>query len=736
MKEQLHKKDIQYIRNMLIRHSMYFILFSLLVVMTYIPIYSYVYNNALNNIIESCSNIFDKNITTLDSSLTALRMAVNGTYTDPKFNNLKYNRKEENPIIITSLPDTLKYILINQPLLGDAAILLPNKTIVSRTRFFNTNEYFDYYPQFLSCEDLTYDEWIDMLYQQRFLPAMDYYSVDYGSYSAITYSAYWFYSEHGNVYTSDKLFFATLPIPSLEKMFLADMGADSWIYISDASGTLLYASDYYQKKGYEILSATTNQHGLNIQVGISDAFIKENMRPVRMMFYLFGGSILLLLAITTVWVTSRTSRPLYSVLNAIFASTHIRQFYKTETDHIPHYSGNYTAIAHSLQAVDLQLEEYCQLIDQQQEQLRHQVLNSALQNGLYTPEGQTQFQRHFPNFPENYQLAVITYNIQGAPTATGEACLQWQNVNGIRNYLQRYPETVIVHAISSNIFLLVLPVTRDADWDQRLVNLCKALDSSKEICRCQISAVYQSPQKLVLAYQNLFHQLSSPETAPSVCDESEITALPLSMSLLQIIYAALSNGNYTMATSALKKCVDGFPEGQNIMLIQHTYNMLMRMLVQLKLENPTLLFSVELPLLQCPDQAELLLDHFLPCFRIICDYMQVKLKPESKSVTSEILSYIEENLGDCSLCIDKLKDIFGVSSSTLQKLVKDATSLSVSAYIEQLRLTMAYNLLREKVPVQEVAQRCGFSSHNSFFKAFKRFYGLAPSQIDKLSGSP
>lgn len=255
------------------------------------------------------------------------------------------------------------------------------------------------------------------------------------------------------------------------------------------------------------------------------------------------------------------------------------------------------------------------------------------------------------------------------------------------------------------------------------------MEHSKETCSFKISTAYQSPQKLVLAYQNLWHQVRALDAVSS--DKAESTGHPLSISFLQIIYSALSNGNYAMAASTLKKYIDEFSEGQNIILIQHTHNILMCILVQLKLENPTLLLSVELPFLQCPSRAELLLEHFLPCFRIICDHMQVKSKPESGSASSEILSYIEKNLGDSSLCIDKLKDVFGISSGTLQKLIREATSLSVSAYIEQLRLTMAYNLLREKMPVQEVAQKCGFASHNSFFKAFKRFYGLAPSQIDK-----
>lgn len=730
MREKFQQKDMRSIYSMLIRHSMYFILFSLLVILTYIPIYAYVSSNARSNIIESCSNLYSKNIDTLDSNLLAVRMAVNATYIDPKFENLKYNREDNNPNIIMSLPNTLKFMLINQTLLGDAAILLSNGTIVSRTRFLNANAHFDYYPQLLSCEDLTYEEWTALLYQLRFLPVMDYYSVDYGSYSAITYSTYWLYTEHGNVYKSDQLFFATLPVSSLEKLFLADLDSDSWIHITDSDGTLLYASEHYQEKGYEILSATTSQHGLHVQLGISDAFIEQNMHSVRMLFYLFGGGILLLLIVTTAWVTSRTSRPLYSILNAIFTSTHIRRFYQPEAGNAPH-SSNYTAIANSLQAADLQMEKYCRLIDQQQEQLRSQVLSSALQNGLYTIERQAQFQRHFPNFPENYQLAILTYDVQNAFTAAGEARLQWQNADNIHNYLQKYPEAVIVHAISSNIFLLILPVTPKTSWEQRLNPLCESPEHFGETCSFQISTVYHSPQKLVLAYQNLLHQLRALEAAPS--DEAKKTGLPLSMSFLQIIYSALSNGNYAMAASALKKYMDDLSEGPNVILIQHTHNTLMCMLVQLKLENPTLLLSVELPFFQCPDQAELLLEHFLSCFRIICDHMQVKPGPESNSAASEILSYIEKNLDDPSLCIDKLRDVFGISSGTLQKLVREATSLSVSAYIEQLRLTMAYNLLLEKMPVQEVAQRCGFASHNSFFKAFKRFYGLAPSQINKSS---
>ena len=54
--------------------------------------------------------------------------------------------------------------------------------------------------------------------------------------------------------------------------------------------------------------------------------------------------------------------------------------------------------------------------------------------------------------------------------------------------------------------------------------------------------------------------------------------------------------------------------------------------------------------------------------------------------------------------------------------------MTMSKYIEQKRMNRANELLAQgQKTVTEIAAECGFGNPNSFYKAYKRFYGYAPT---------
>ncbi|MNW14569.1 Urease operon transcriptional activator [compost metagenome] len=54
--------------------------------------------------------------------------------------------------------------------------------------------------------------------------------------------------------------------------------------------------------------------------------------------------------------------------------------------------------------------------------------------------------------------------------------------------------------------------------------------------------------------------------------------------------------------------------------------------------------------------------------------------------------------------------------------------INFSDYLEDLRMTLAKELLAEtELPVFEIAERVGYSSSNTFCRAFKRINGVSTS---------
>ena len=78
--------------------------------------------------------------------------------------------------------------------------------------------------------------------------------------------------------------------------------------------------------------------------------------------------------------------------------------------------------------------------------------------------------------------------------------------------------------------------------------------------------------------------------------------------------------------------------------------------------------------------------------------------------------------------IDDAQFRYRISPSTIQKLIKVISGKTFLSYVESQRLEKAHEILATgKYKINEVAVQCGFSKVNSFYKAYKRTYGISPS---------
>ncbi len=91
-------------------------------------------------------------------------------------------------------------------------------------------------------------------------------------------------------------------------------------------------------------------------------------------------------------------------------------------------------------------------------------------------------------------------------------------------------------------------------------------------------------------------------------------------------------------------------------------------------------------------------------------------------------SYIEAHL-DEPLSLTDVARHAAVSVSTLQRLFRDVLGLSVGDHLRRLRMDRARRLLeQDAASVTEVALMAGYGSAANFATAFKRLYGLTPSE--------
>jgi signal transduction histidine kinase/ligand-binding sensor domain-containing protein/AraC-like DNA-binding protein/ActR/RegA family two-component response regulator len=95
-----------------------------------------------------------------------------------------------------------------------------------------------------------------------------------------------------------------------------------------------------------------------------------------------------------------------------------------------------------------------------------------------------------------------------------------------------------------------------------------------------------------------------------------------------------------------------------------------------------------------------------------------------------IVSFIEENMGDEELNSDLIERHFGLSKMQLYRKLKAVAGLSVTDVIKSVRITNATRLLADpQLNISEVAYRLGFSDPLYFSKIFKKETGTSPSEF-------
>ncbi|MCT4585363.1 MAG: AraC family transcriptional regulator [Peptostreptococcaceae bacterium] len=111
-------------------------------------------------------------------------------------------------------------------------------------------------------------------------------------------------------------------------------------------------------------------------------------------------------------------------------------------------------------------------------------------------------------------------------------------------------------------------------------------------------------------------------------------------------------------------------------------------------------------------------------------------KEEYLSRVNLVMDYIENNLQK-DLTIEELSDIACFSRYHFSRIFKSITGEGIYQYIKRIRLQRAIHLIRvnKNKSITDIAMDVGFNLSSNFSYAFKKYYGLSPSQIRNSTNS-
>ena len=105
------------------------------------------------------------------------------------------------------------------------------------------------------------------------------------------------------------------------------------------------------------------------------------------------------------------------------------------------------------------------------------------------------------------------------------------------------------------------------------------------------------------------------------------------------------------------------------------------------------------------------------------------LAPQDKIFMTELYQLMEKELSNPELDIVHMTEILHISRTKFYYKVKGLTGENPSSFFKTYKLNRAAELIASgKYNVSEIADLTGFSTHSYFSKAFKKQFGIAPSE--------
>lgn len=113
----------------------------------------------------------------------------------------------------------------------------------------------------------------------------------------------------------------------------------------------------------------------------------------------------------------------------------------------------------------------------------------------------------------------------------------------------------------------------------------------------------------------------------------------------------------------------------------------------------------------------------------ISELINLCMSSQFSNVIDNVLYYIDHNYADSDMRLESLAPLFGYSSSYLGKLFSQKVGENFNTYLDHVRVNHAIKLLEdEECHVYEVSERVGYTDVNYFYKKFKKYTGVTPTE--------
>lgn len=114
--------------------------------------------------------------------------------------------------------------------------------------------------------------------------------------------------------------------------------------------------------------------------------------------------------------------------------------------------------------------------------------------------------------------------------------------------------------------------------------------------------------------------------------------------------------------------------------------------------------------------------------RAIRNESTIILKGGKSTISLEaVCAYISKHIAE-DITLERLANVFFIDKSYLNRQFKKATGMTLHRYIIRAKLQLSQQYIVKGYPLSEIYNLVGIGGYNNFFRAFKREFGVTPSQ--------
>jgi YesN/AraC family two-component response regulator len=113
----------------------------------------------------------------------------------------------------------------------------------------------------------------------------------------------------------------------------------------------------------------------------------------------------------------------------------------------------------------------------------------------------------------------------------------------------------------------------------------------------------------------------------------------------------------------------------------------------------------------------------------LCNIAKVNNETMAAELIGDIKNYIIEHISDYSLSLKVVAEKYRFSEKYFSIYFKKYANIGFSDYVLSVRIDSAKKyLVNSNLRMIDIAQKVGYCSENSFYRAFKKYTGVTPNQ--------